>query len=163
MYRRSARARSAAGTDGQPASRSTRYGVGEHPDADEQHDEERHAHAAALARRGRDEHELALLVDRLDPAEIGVVGAGKPARRRPWRDPVPALAEPADDELDLRGGENREREPERDRRLQPAREQPEDDEAEPSDPDRRLCAVPREARHAAQGRGSGRGSVGSRL
>ena len=104
-----------------------------------------------------DEHRLALLVDRLDPAEVGVVGARQSARGRGRLDAVPPLEDPADDELDLRRGEDREREPERDRRLQPVREAA----------TARRSRAPRRGRQTGRGPArspgqQGRGSVGSR-
>ena len=114
------------------------------------------ARPARCPRRGRDEHRLALLVDRLDPAEVGVIGARQAARGRGRLDAVPSLEHAADDELDLGRGEDREREPERDRSLEAVGEQPEHDEAESPDAGGRLSTSPRD--HPAQGRGS----VGSR-
>ena len=127
-------------------------GVREQADADHEHDDHGEAGPARCSWRGRNEHRLALLVDGLDPAEIGVVGARQPARGRGRLDAVPLLQDSADDELDLGRCEDREREPERDRSLEAVGEQPEHDEAQSPDAGGRLSTSPRD--HPAQGRGA---------
>ena len=146
-------------------------GVGEQDEADCQHENERQALAAARPRRSRRQNRLSGLVERLDPAEVGILDAREPPRGRALVGSETPLADAANDELELGGGEDREGQPERNRGLQPAGEQPEHHEAETADPYRGLGARPRDASARVKARaaswqglqalGQRRGRIGS--
>ena len=85
--------------------------------------------------RGRgDVAESLLVLDELAEPEVGVLGSRSEAAALAAR-PSAAAAE---HELDLRGEQHDEREPERDPRAEVLDEQPRDDEDEPGSPQRRL-------------------------
>ncbi len=152
MNRCSACARAEAESAGQLGVPIDAVRVGEETEADGEHEQKGHPGATRRARSGRNQDRLTVLVDRLDPAEVGVVCPWEAVRRRLQVGPGAPLALAAHDELDLGRGEDREREPERNRVLQSGREQPEHDEHQPADPGRSLHARSRELVPPSQGR-----------
>ncbi len=147
VKRLAASARSGAPTEDQPGVSIDAVGTHEERDADDEHEQDRDAGLPRCARSGRNEHRLSFVVDRLDPTEVRVDLPREAARRSDRGYSRPALTDPPNDELGLHPRENREREPERNRRLETRREQPEHDEHEGTDARGGLHTIPRAARH----------------
>ena len=130
-------------------------GIGEESDPDHEPEDQRQPRAARRPRGRGNEDRLALLVDGLDPAEVGIVRAGKPALGRTRLRSVAPLADPARDELELHRREDHERKPERDLCLEPIGEQPGGDEGESTDASCGLDPLPRKGvRHPARVEGA---------